>query len=203
MDWSLHGRRRASALADRFFIGGGFATLLKKSAGVDLRGRMFEITILLLTVWLFSVCWGLVGGFFGDTSKCRGAFGSIGIANEDEQPLLLRSLRRVVIQPSETWFLMLDRIGLNSGKWGRWMLCMEQEDGCFEHLHKANADFYSEEHGGGKCASDLSLVSSMFLTAGAVAAGSPARWHVFRARLLRGPPWPHSARSNRIGSLAA
>jgi hypothetical protein len=154
-------------------LGGGAATLLKKSAGIDLRGRAFEMTIILLTLWLALVCWALVGAFFGDTSKCHGSFGSYIIASEDEQSRMLGLFRRFVMKPAEKWFLMWDRLSLNSGPWLRKVLCTPQEEeGCFENLHKANADFFFEEHNGSKCASDLSLVTWLFLVAGLVAIGN-------------------------------
>ena len=48
-------------------LGGGLATLLKKALGLDLRGRTFEMVVILLTLWLVFVSWGLVGAFFART----------------------------------------------------------------------------------------------------------------------------------------
>ena len=53
-------------------IGGGIATLLKKGAGVDIRGRTLEGAVVAATLWYASVAWGLAWGFFGDTSRCHG-----------------------------------------------------------------------------------------------------------------------------------
>mmetsp|Transcript_32957 Transcript_32957/g.51093 ORF Transcript_32957/g.51093 Transcript_32957/m.51093 type:complete len:730 (-) Transcript_32957:72-2261(-) len=172
-------------------LGGGVATLLKKSAGVDLRGRAFEMTIILLTLWLALVCWGLVGAFFGEPAKCHGSFGSYDIISEDEQPRLLGVFRKVVMKPAEKWFLMWDRLSLNSGPWLRRALCTPQEEGCFEHLHKANADFFFQEYGGGKCASDLSLVTGLFMVAGFVAVGNHVWKRRERQRRAARRPRPH------------
>ena len=173
-------------------LGGGIATLLKKSAGIDLRGRAFEMATILATVWLVLVCWSLVGAFFGDTAKCHGTLGRITITHEDNPPWFLSVLRKFVLQPAEKWFLMWDRLSLNSGQWMRKVLCTEQEHGCFEHLHNANADFFFEEQGGAKCASDLSMVCWLFGSAGLVAAGN----HVWKRRerqrrAARRGPRPH------------
>jgi hypothetical protein len=154
-------------------LGGGMATVLKKTAGLDLRGRAFEIVVILLTLWLVVVSWGLVGAFFGDTSKCHGVFGSYQISEENNPSYLLTGLRRFILQPAKSWFLMWDSLPLNSGHWLRKALCTpNQEEGCFEHLHKADADFFFEERDGGRCASDLSLVVWLFIAAGIVASGN-------------------------------
>jgi hypothetical protein len=154
-------------------LGGGLATFLKKSAALDFRGRTFEIAVILLTLWLVLVSWGLIGAFFGDTSRCYGVLGSLSVSKDITPTLLLQLLRRVILQPARSWFLMWDRLGQNSGPWITRVLCTSPlEAGCFEHLPKANPDFYLEELGGGKCASDLLLVAWLYISAGIVALGS-------------------------------
>ena len=150
-------------------LGGGIATVSKKMFGIDLRGRAFELVVILMTVWLVLITWGLVLGFFGDSSKCHGAFGNTSVSLEDSPTYMLHPLRRVLLQPAQSWFLMWDKIGSNSGYWLRKAMCKSHQEGCFEHLPHANADFFFEEHGGEKCASDLALVSNLFLSAGVVA----------------------------------
>ena len=51
---------------------GGIASALKRSTGVDIRGRMLEIIVVLLTSALTLVTSGLVRGYFGDSSQCLG-----------------------------------------------------------------------------------------------------------------------------------
>ena len=58
-------------------IGGSIATALKRGAGVDIRGRTLELAVVILTLWMAAITWGLVWGFFGETSKCWGAFSAI------------------------------------------------------------------------------------------------------------------------------
>lgn len=154
-------------------LGGGIATLLKKSVGLDLRGRTFEMVVILLTVWLVATSWGLVGAFFGDSSQCYGVFGSQTVSSKENPSLILKPIRRVVLQPAKSWFLMWDRLGQNSGPWLRKALCTSQPgEGCFEHLPKANPDFFLDEFGGGRCASDLMLVAWLYISAGIVALGN-------------------------------
>jgi hypothetical protein len=153
-------------------LGGGIATVLKKTFGIDLRGRPFELVTILLTLWLVVVAWGLVRAFFGDTSNCHGSFGTTNISLESDPTYLLHTLRKLILQPAKSWFLMWDKLALHSGPWLRRALCTSQPDGCFEHLPKANPDFFYEEFEGGKCASDLSLVSYLFMSAGVAALGN-------------------------------
>jgi hypothetical protein len=172
-------------------LGGGFAASVKKSIGLDLRGRAFEVFVILSTLWLVVVSWGLVGAFFGDTSRCHGVFGNYKISPEDTPSVLIRALQRFILKPAMSWFLMWDRLALNSGRWIRKALCTEQEEGCFEHLYKANADFFLEEYDGGRCASDLSLVSTIFMSAGVVASCSHLLKRRDRQRRAARRPRPH------------
>eukprot|EP00934_Nitzschia_sp_Nitz4_P006696 Nitzschia sp. Nitz4//scaffold1_size375055//338367//340604//NITZ4_000336-RA/size375055-augustus-gene-0.696-mRNA-1//1//CDS//3329541225//6686//frame0 len=150
-------------------IGGGIGNSVKKSVGIDLRGRTLEVVVLFSTIWLVVVTWGIIGGFFGDNSQCRGVFGSLVMDDVSLSSKLLNMISRIVLKPAAGWFRMWDSLALNSGPWGRWALCMDQEVGCFEHVHKANADFILPEEGGEKCASDLKMVTLLYLSAGLVA----------------------------------
>lgn len=177
-------------------LAGGMATLLKRAAGLDLRGRTLETMVVFSTTWLVVVCWGLVGAFFGDSSQCHGVLGSYSIPQGENSVRLLSGLRSIILKPAKSWFLMWDRLALNSGPWLRKAMCMEQENGCFEHIYKANADFFFEEHEGGKCAADLNMVSWLFIVAGVVAAGNhlwKRRERQRRAarRPMRGEARPH------------
>mmetsp|Transcript_40074 Transcript_40074/g.96756 ORF Transcript_40074/g.96756 Transcript_40074/m.96756 type:complete len:703 (+) Transcript_40074:159-2267(+) len=171
-------------------LGGGFAAATKKTFGVDLRGRTFEVVVILSTLGLVLVSWGLVGAFFGEPSRCVGVLGSSDVS-EDNLPLSFHALRKYLLGPAMNWFLMWDRLADNSGWWVRRALCTEQESGCFDHLHKANADFIFEENGGGRCAADLSFVSNVFVCAGVVACGSHFLKKRDRQRRAARRPRPH------------
>mmetsp|Transcript_58977 Transcript_58977/g.170524 ORF Transcript_58977/g.170524 Transcript_58977/m.170524 type:complete len:310 (+) Transcript_58977:2-931(+) len=178
-------------------LAGGLATTLKRSAGMDIRGRTLEILVLISTTWLVVVSWGLVGAFFGDTSHCHGVLRSHSPSLEDGQPpLIFHTLHNIILKPAQRWFLMWDRLASNSTTpWLRRALCTQQESGCFEHLHKANADFFFEEYGGSQCASDLKMVATLYACAGAVAVSThlwKRRERQRRARRpMRGEPRPH------------
>lgn len=177
-------------------LGGGIATILKKGAAMDFRGRTLESMVMIATTWLVVISWGLVGAFFGDPSRCHGIFGGLEVSQDGEDFRLLKGMRMVLLKPAQSWFLMWDRLALNSGPWLQKALCTEQENGCFEHLPKANADFFFVEHGGARCASDLITVAGLFISSGLVAAGN----HLWkrrerRRRVARRPirvePHPH------------
>lgn len=58
-------------------IGGSIATSLKRGVGIDIRGRSLELTVVVLTLWMTCVSWGIVWGFFGEPSRCWGSFSSV------------------------------------------------------------------------------------------------------------------------------
>ena len=55
-------------------VGGGIASALKRTSGIDARGRVLEIVVVMLTCLLTGVSSGLVRGYFGDPSQCWGVF---------------------------------------------------------------------------------------------------------------------------------
>jgi hypothetical protein len=181
-------------------LGGGIATLLKRTMGVDLRGRLLELAVVLCTLWLSVVSWGLVRGFFGESSACYGVVGDYSLSAEDlPSTPMLQAIRMVVLQPAEKVYLWADQLFLNSGPWLRAALCTSSETpGCFEHLPHASADFVLKENGGEKCAADLMLFSSLYIsslftyTASALCKHHERqRRRQGRVRPIRGEPRPH------------
>jgi hypothetical protein len=150
-------------------IGGGFATAMKKGAGVDLRGRLFETGVVIATVYLVLILWGLIGGFFGQTSKCHGALTIYSGASSDvdigavPSSLVLQGIHRLILLPAQNWFRSWDKIAMAAPTRVRRVLCMpDQKDGCFEYAYKANASFIEDES---KCASDLMLFTGVVTSA--------------------------------------
>lgn len=162
-------------------LGGGLATLLKKTAGVDLRGRMFELAIVLFTLWLVIISWGMVRGFFGQPNQCFGAMGTKEVSI-DKLPRysLLNFARKVILKPGQAYYLFWDRLAYASGSWIRKPLCTKRfhehgaaiKEVCFEHLPHADADFFLAAKGGQRCASDLLLVLRLYISAGFALVGS-------------------------------
>ncbi|CAB9501273.1 expressed unknown protein [Seminavis robusta] len=165
-------------------LGGGLATLLKKTVGVDLRGRMFELAIVLFTLWLVIISWGIVRGFFGQPKECYGAMGTKDISMNDlPRYTLLNFARKAILKPGQVYYLLWDGLAYGLGSWSSWIrkpLCTEQfhynettiEGICFEHLPHVNADFFLAEAGGQRCASDLLLVLWLYVAAGFALVGS-------------------------------
>ena len=65
-------------------IGGGIATDLKRFCAIDIRGRILESVVVLLTLWLTSITCRLVRGFFGDASQCWGVFAPTRVAYRND-----------------------------------------------------------------------------------------------------------------------
>jgi len=79
---------------------GGIASALKRFSGMDIRGRILEIIVVVQTLFLTGVSSGLVRGYFGEPSQCWGVFaashntpsfmeGEEGSNNDDETGLAL------------------------------------------------------------------------------------------------------------------
>ena len=95
-------------------LGGGAATLLKRVAGVDVRGRLMEFAVVAYTLWLSVVSWGLVKGFFGNANACYGTVGWYPVTATELASTygVLRALRWLLLEPAQTVYLALDRFFL-------------------------------------------------------------------------------------------
>jgi RING-variant domain len=70
-------------------LGGGIATVIKKSAGYDVRGRTMELLVVLATIWLSMMTWGLVQAFFSlPQPTCYGTLGTFNITQAELFPNL-------------------------------------------------------------------------------------------------------------------
>ena len=188
-------------------LGGGVATLSKKIAGVDVRGRGMEFAVVAYTLWLSVISWGLVRGFFGDSNACYGTLGGYQVTAEDlSSTYLLRGLRLVLLQPAQTIYLALDRFFRNrTPSLVQAALCTKPAGnetaaaGCFEHLPHANADFFLQDEGGEKCAADLLLLTILYVAASVTYSTSALLKHRERQRraarrvprIVRGPQQQH------------
>ena len=173
-------------------LGGGIATALKKSTGVDLRGRTFETLVLMATIGLVLISWGLLGAFFGDFSSCYGVLGKIPVEMGDRFYPPMHALQRFVLKPAQHWFSMWDRAASNSGPWIRRVLCMpNQQDHCFEHSWKADADFLFDSNNEGRCASDMLFAGCLMQATLIVATGNHFWKQRERQRRAARRPRPH------------
>lgn len=130
-------------------LGGGIATLLKKKFGLDIRGRMLEAIVVLLTLWLANVGWGLVWAFFGE-GECRGVrdqlsnlmhFKGLGLVKKviptfaflPKVPLVLETLapifvRSLILRPSKVALQMMDRTLLKTSPIVTQWICSLEDD---------------------------------------------------------------------------
>ena len=148
-------------------LGGSGATLIKKMTGVDLRGRLLEFTVVVATMMLTYLSWGLIRGFFGDVSACHGALGSYEITAEDLSAgvSLVKLFQTLVLKPAKTLYISLDKIFLlYTGPWVRTALCHGPR-GCFEHLPLADESFFLQERKGERCAADMVTLLSLYVFA--------------------------------------
>ncbi len=163
-------------------LGGSAGILIKKASGIDARGRLLELTVVLATIFLSFVTWGLIQSFFGNPNACFGVIGVYDITASDlpSTSLMLRWFQILILKPMKTFYLVVDK-GCSHylGTWGKRLLCDERsllhlfpwdgeveytndKVGCFEHIPFANENFFMKEHGGEKCAGDLVMVLSLY-----------------------------------------
>ena len=166
-------------------LGGFIATVMKKTASIDIRGRRLELAVVLATIWLTMVTWGLIRGFFGQNERCMGSMGNYRIAEKElSSTFLLQGLHFLLLKPSSILILWLD------SKFARSMfrnfICTHEGDACFEHLAHADDEFYYTENGGEKCAADLVLCGGLYIVAAiAYAIGSTWKYYERRDRRRR------------------
>lgn len=158
-------------------LGGSLATAIKKIAGVDMRGRLLELMVVLATAWLVWVSWGLVWAFFGDTHRC------VGVVSGIESAKVKRLLTKFLLIPLQKWFLFWDRLVGNSTL--RSWVCSSETTGCFSHLPYSNPDNLFDEP---KCAVDFSLVFYIWMAAAGTLTGTTV-WK--RRRRFNNGPRPH------------
>ena len=147
-------------------LAGGFATIWKKSRfGLDIRGRLLEVLVVLGTFWLSAVTWGLVKGFFGHLESCHGALGrSVPLTSNVEEGirdylanLPYRLLQQNILPAAKNYYLWWDAFFAQSPFSS--IICLEESEGCFEYLPLANDGFLVQNP---KCAADAGLVTYFY-----------------------------------------
>ena len=159
-------------------VGGGIASSIKRSLGIDIRGRILEIVVVVLTLLLTLVSSGLVRGYFGDDSRCWGAFTSWPIRSSRTEsalglfhpPLLNKLLIDTPLRQLQKWYLKWDFILSKFGFVSRRFFCAPTLDGntdyfsvgCSPSTRSINPQFYLEAD---KCSADMSLVLNVWVAA--------------------------------------
>lgn len=145
-------------------LGGSVATLLKKASGIDARGRLLELSVVIATIILTDITWGVIRGYFGNPTACYGAFGPYAITSHDLETTTstIKVLQWIVLKPAKMFYSGLDRTFARLS-WIRKYVCFqESEEKCFEHLPNVNENFFLQEEEGEKCAADLVLLLSLY-----------------------------------------
>ena len=159
-------------------VGGGIASTLKKSSGLDIRGRILEIVVVALTLLLTAISSGLVRAYFGDASKCWGLFSTTPFEEDEGSPTLKgpfyppqlnKIILDVPLRQVQLWYLKWDFILAKLGPISHRFLCVPGPDGstdyptigCSPSTRAINPKFYEDEH----CSSDLSLLVGVWMSA--------------------------------------
>lgn len=163
-------------------LGGSAGIMIKKASGIDARGRILELVVVMFTIFLTVITWGLIQSFFGNSNACHGVIGAYNINASDlaSTSSMLKWFQLLILRPMKSLYLIVDKGCLEySGAWVRRLLCDQRslvhlfplvdesefsndKAGCFEHIPFANENFFLEENGGEKCAADLVLVLSLY-----------------------------------------
>lgn len=141
-------------------LAGGVATVLKKSVGIDTRGRRLEGLVVILTIFITMVSIGLFRGFFGEESSCYGYLGRYEVTQEDlSSTYFLKLSHDYVLTPFAALCRYIDTKALMIPRWTR--LC-SNDTTCFAHLGSADAGFYLSNE---TCAGDFLFVGFLYLAA--------------------------------------
>lgn len=158
-------------------IGGGIATIMKREMGIDIRGRTLEVFVVIMTIWMGLVCWGLVWEFFGESDQCMGVMDkfdawqssmnlpsitSMSMFQGNSPTREQRLMQNLVLKPAKTIMDTIDQGLLKTGPIISGWICTpdESENSCLEIARKTNPDFMLSEHNGEKCASDFNVIRS-------------------------------------------
>lgn len=174
-------------------VGGGIASSLKRTSGIDIRGRILEIIVVLQTLLLTGVSSGLVRGYFGDASQCWGVFApssplsttmfsTTTTVENNEGPALKGPfypsflntvLVDIPLKQIQLWYLKWDFILSKLGPLSRRFLCAPAPDGgtdystigCSPSTRTIDPQFYLDGNGGGRCSADMALVMGCWFMA--------------------------------------
>lgn len=108
-------------------IGGGMAQCLKKINGQDIRGRSLEAAVVISTLFLAHITWGLTWAFFGKPQSCTGittnrnpffnthttATSSHSTHTNTNNGIHLSTLHSMCFRPAKVLISMMDRMILS------------------------------------------------------------------------------------------
>ena len=156
-------------------IAGGVASTLKRSAGIDIRGRILEISVIISTLFLTAVTTGLVRGYFGESSQCWGVLTPSSPWVEPTTPgpfkdSFSNKAFAALLQYAQLYYSKWDFLCARAGFVSRKFLCTPSEDGnadyatigCSPPVRSINPLFYLEEE---SCQADVGMVVGIWVAA--------------------------------------
>lgn len=153
-------------------IAGGAASTLKRSAGIDIRGRILEISVIICTLFLTAVTTGLVRGYFGDSSQCWGVLAS-STESTTQGPFIDSFSNKAFaafLQYAQLYYKKWDFLCARTAFISRKFLCTPTEDGnmdyatigCSPPVRSINPQFHLEEE---NCQADVGMVVGIWVAA--------------------------------------
>lgn len=156
-------------------IAGGVASTLKRSGGIDIRGRILEVSVIICTLFLTAVTTGLVRGYFGDSSQCFGVLASSTPFTESttEGPFIDSFSNKAfaaLLEYAKLYYNKWDFLGARATIMSRNFLCTPTEDGntdyatigCSPPVRSINTQFYLEEE---NCQADIGMIVGIWSAA--------------------------------------
>jgi len=186
-------------------IAGGVASTLKRSAGIDIRGRILEISVIICTLFLTAVTTGLVRGYFGESSQCWGVLApssTLWGESTTQGPFkdsFSNNAFAALLQYAQLYYSKWDFLCARAGFISRKFLCSPSEDGnrdyatigCSPPVRSINPQFYLEEE---SCQADVGMVVGIWVAA-CLVLGLEHIYREFRVRrraaVHRGRRRPH------------
>jgi len=106
-------------------LGGSFASVMKKGVKIDMRGRCLELSVVVGTLAMAHISWGVIRGFFGTPSECTGIISPLPLENSSTKVrLVCNLLRRFLFNPIASVLRLIDKTVLRAGFASSWF-CQE------------------------------------------------------------------------------
>ena len=170
-------------------IAGGIATILKREMATDIRGRTLELSVVVMTVWMAWVGWGLIWSFFGvrGDDQCVGVMDKMGRLQsfigiptfslfQSASNVIYPSKQQLIVQncllePIKAIIGFADKGLLKTPQFVTNWICSPNENEdvsiqtCLEITRKTNPEFMLQANRGEQCSSDFHVMTFFFFFA--------------------------------------
>jgi hypothetical protein len=158
-------------------IAGGVASFLKRMSGIDIRGRILEISVIICTLFITAVSSGVVRAYFGDSSQCWGVLASAtsswAASAAVKGPFIDSASNKafaVLLHYAQLYYKKWDFLCARAGFLSRQFLCTPTVDGntdyasigCSPPVRNINTYFYLEDE---NCRADVAMVGGLWVAA--------------------------------------